>query len=137
MCLDGKITKSLRVAKSKALITYRAWHRTSDGSLDSFIYFGPNNWGIGQESKADAAPTRRNENGFYCFKRSAEAREYAQSWRNADVFGQVKIWGRVQEYSNGYRAEYATITKFLPLHCPPKPVKKKAVKKTVTKKKGR
>lgn len=66
--------------------------------------------GEGRKHPIWTAPQPRCTCGFYCYKNlSIELLSMLDGFThyNQACFGQVKIWGRVIEHEDGYRAQYA------------------------------
>jgi hypothetical protein len=119
--------KSEQKPATSELIAYRCWNirtfRTSDPTLVevggqlaipySLVLTSLNDtpW-PGPVMHADEKPTRHNFNGIYALKTPAAAYSYS---RSADVTGEIAIYGKIQEFEEGYRAQHAAIRR-LTLH---------------------
>ena len=86
------------------IIGYRMW-RVRDGYLVS--YSTSHAWLPNEVMKGD--PKENNDEGIWAFKEKSRALNKMLDSGNA-VMGSIKMWGRIIEYTQGYRSEFAKIT---------------------------
>jgi hypothetical protein len=91
---------------------YRAWVWTGDGLA---ALTGRSTWRPGQntarcgQNARHRVPHRSCGCGFWAFKRPDDVVRFALGGLGPIVVGQVWLWGRVVEHTEGWRAEHARI----------------------------
>jgi hypothetical protein len=101
------------LVQTEAIVGWRVWKVTSDGSLRSV--FMSNVWPDGKAMKACCAGSTRLQHGIHAFSERFAAEEYyGDEMRTTDirgaakcVIGQVSLWGNVVVHESGYRAAFA------------------------------
>lgn len=85
------------------IIGFRMWH-IKDNYLVS--YSASHAWPPGEVMNGD--PKEDNNEGIWSFKEKSRALNKMLECGDS-VMGSIKMWGRIIEYTQGYRAEFARI----------------------------
>lgn len=101
----------------ETILAWRAWDLAADSEGPVLQSLGSNfNW-AGPVVHAHTTPTQLNNAGLYAVKQE-HSRELAANYDEAEVFGEVQLFGTIVVCEKGYRAEHALI-RSLAVRCPP------------------
>lgn len=111
MCMIGKAVKVRHVKPSRPIIAVRFWDRGFDGEVHSVFRYGV----VWPKGKPMQSPPPRLRDwpgdvlGFWAYKPKLVMRtqDFLGYTKGSTFRGKIKLWGKVVEHEDGYRAEFA------------------------------